>query len=149
MQRPRRARNAPPRTRHERVAQPAHARLRRQRPGRPRARAPEGVRSQYALTALDLSNNRLGDSGAEIVANELRANHALQFVRCAGNAIGPTGGRSLGEALSVSANDALLFDAKYNPAIEYRDLVAIRLSNCRREPDAGASPLDGWGKQEE
>lgn len=94
------------------------------------------------------SSTSFGDAGATVLASEIRANSQLQFVRAAGNEIKHEGGQALAVAIADSANDAVLCDVKYNP-MDYRDLVAVRLSNERREPEAGVSPLDGWGKQED
>ena len=109
----------------------------------------DGVRSQAALTALDVSNNRFGDAGAAVLAAELRTNPRLRFVRAAGNEIGGAGGAALVTSLAETASEALLLDLTHNPAVQYRDLTAAKLSNARKASAAGPSPLDGWGKQEE
>ena len=103
------------------------------------------MRAQYAITALDLSNNRIGDAGAEALASELRTNPALMFVRCAGNGIGQEGGAALASAVGECA---AMLDMTQNPACVYADLMAVRLSNARRAPDAPPSPLDGWSKRD-
>ena len=100
---------------------------------------------RYALTALDVSNNRFGDGGAEALAQELRTNPSLLFVRAAGNEIGPKGGAALASALVESV---AMLDMTHNNAVGYADLMAVRLSNNRRAPGAPPSPLDGWSKAE-
>ena len=102
-----------------------------------------------ALTALDVSNNGFGDEGARLLASDVRSNINLTFIRAAGNGIRGSGGSELADALAESANEHLCLDLSHNYAVEWRDQVAIRLSNLKREPLAGPSPLDGWGKQEE
>ena len=76
----------------------------------------------------------------------MRTNPALLFVRAAGNEIGQAGGAALAAAVAESA---VLLDITKNPSIIYGDLVAVRLSNNRRTPEAPDSPLDGWTKREE
>jgi Ran GTPase-activating protein (RanGAP) involved in mRNA processing and transport len=105
----------------------------------------EGVRSQQTLTALDVSNNRFGDGGASALAQELRTNPALLHVRAAGNEIGRAGGAELASALGASR---ALLDVTHNYAMEYADLMAIKLSNNRRATSTPPSTLDG-GKREE
>lgn len=106
---------------------------------------PTRATAQYALTALDVSNNRFGDGGADALAQELRTNHALIFVKAAGNEIGQAGGAALAGA---HAEGGALLDLTHNHAVSYADLTAVKLSNNRRAADLPPSPLDG-GRREE
>mmetsp|Transcript_27082 Transcript_27082/g.76128 ORF Transcript_27082/g.76128 Transcript_27082/m.76128 type:complete len:381 (-) Transcript_27082:112-1254(-) len=106
-----------------------------------------GLRAQQGITALEVSRCDLGDVGAEALALELQASATLRFVSAADNNICLAGGRALADAFD--ANPIVLqLNLSFNPAIAYKDLTRVRLTNALRGGVNLVNPLDGLSKVE-
>ena len=62
----------------------------------------EALKTNGALTTLDLMGNSIGDEGARALAEALKTNGALTTLNLQGNSIGTEGARALAEALKTN-----------------------------------------------
>jgi len=88
-----------------------------------------GLRANYRLRALDLSNNRLGDRGCEALAGMVRQTTSLQILFLSDNSIGDAGSWFLGSAFSVNSSLQML-DLDVNPISEVCHVTSPRSSSC-------------------
>ncbi|XP_011270823.1 hypothetical protein CAOG_09090 [Capsaspora owczarzaki ATCC 30864] len=69
----------------------------------------EALKMNTTLTQLDLQLNQIGDEGAQAIAEALRANTTLTWLKLSYNQIGDAGAQAIAEALKVNKRMTLLF----------------------------------------
>lgn len=62
----------------------------------------EALKVNRTLTVLNLANNIIGDSGAQSIAEALKVNKTVTVLRLRSNNIGDSGAQSIGEALKLN-----------------------------------------------
>ena len=71
-----------------------------------------GLQEQLALKKIDLRHNKIGDEGANALAESLKTNSSLMFLLLSFNQIGPAGEHALLNALKMNStiSSTSLFD---------------------------------------
>ena len=74
----------------------------------------EALKSNTAVTRLELYNNNIGDRGATAIADALKNNNALQSLDLSDNSSGDSGAVAIVDALKGNRNTALAWLPLYN-----------------------------------